>query len=275
MPVPAILLIADVLTGTLQFSKGQAILPAIVFILGLLRYRATRTRLVVAAIPILLMFQVLVPTIQYGRAELQAQYGNIDSGSLSDRLDILSRYAFGNTGASQFAQTNSALERFYYAPTMAAAVVQYDSGQYGESLLDVFTVFIPRFIWPNKPVYNVGARFNLAVANSIESASWMGIYTEAYWNLGWLGLPVIMIPLALAYWALGRLAIIILKQAKWLHFPVAFLAAYSGMRIDGDIVSTQVVSIFLCFALHYGATIMDKWLSALFSTSGGSARNNG
>ena len=151
---------------------------------------------------------------------------------------------------------------------MAAAIVQYDSGQNGESLRDIFTVLIPRFLWPNKPVYNVGARFNLAVADNPESASWMGAYVEAYWNLGWFGLPLVMVPLALAYWALGRLTIVILKEAKWLHFPVAFLAAYTGMRIDSDIVTTQVTSILICFVLHYGAGILDRWAGAFFGRMG-------
>ncbi len=261
--LPTLLLSADILTGALQMNKGEVIFPLIVYSLGLCRYRASVRRLAAAAAAVLLMFVTLVPAVQFGRAELERRYGSIDAGDLNERFEILSQYVQrGGTGDSATSEMNS-FARLYYANATVAAVNQFDAGQPGNSLADAYTIFIPRALWPDKPSFDVGARFNLSVVGDANSSSWMGIFAEAYWNLGWIGVPLVMIPLAGAYHLLGRMAIGIQKQSKWFHFPVALLNVLMGMRVDAEIVETQLALFVMCMIIYYFASTVETPLRSL------------
>ena len=59
---------------------------------------------------------------------------------------------------------------------------------YGKSLFKIFISFIPREIWPSKPLDTnlliVGIRQNAFVGGSSQSVTLLG---EVYWNFGWIG----------------------------------------------------------------------------------------
>src|SRR5450759_2142370 len=51
-----------------------------------------------------------------------------------------------------------------------------------------FSTFIPRIIWPDKPVITYGHEFTFLVTGAEGSGgSGAGFFGEAYWNLGWSG----------------------------------------------------------------------------------------
>jgi hypothetical protein len=55
-------------------------------------------------------------------------------------------------------------------------------------------VAIPRFGSPEKPNLNL-FRVNMLAINNPNSLCWPGRYAEAYWNFGWIGIPVLLISL--------------------------------------------------------------------------------
>ena len=267
--IPTALLCADMATGTLLLSKGAVLFPLIVYILGLCRYSASYGRLGVAAVTVVLVFNTLVPAVQYGRAELEKRHGYIDSGDLEERLEILSTYLTSGARADSAAAELSPLARFYYAGAMTAAVAQYEAGRPGKTLADAYTILIPRAIWPNKPVYDVGAQFNLSVVGDANSSTWMGIFAESFWNLGWIGIPIVMIPLAIAYGVLGRMVIVILKESKWLHFPVALFGVWMGMGVDSGIIQTQFALFVGCMIIYFFANLIESPLLKLLGIASG------
>ena len=267
--IPTLLLCADIVTGALLLSKGAVVFPLIVYILGICRYRANFARLSAAAVTVILIFNTLVPAVQFGRAELGRRYGYIDAGDLSERSAILLRYFTEETPVGSPVSQLSPLARFYYANAMAAAAAQHDAGRPGTTLGDIWTILVPRAIWPEKPIFNVGSQFNLSVVGDPNSSTWMGVYAEAYWNLGWFGLPIVMIPLAIGYAIMGRWTILILKQSKWLHFPVALFNVWAGMRVDADIVLTQFVIFVGCCIIYLVANILETPLLRLLGIGSG------
>jgi hypothetical protein len=257
LPIAAALAALSVSSGAVTFSKAQTILPFIMFAIAFLSGRTSLRRIAFATVGVLSLFQVMVPAVQYGRAELEQRYGSIDTGSLGERLEILGQYFFDSERAVSLIEVQNSWSRFYYAPSEAAAIDQYDTGQPGNSLADSLIILIPRALWPEKPIFDVGSRFNLSINGNAESSSWMGIYSEAYWNFGWLGIPLVFVPLALAYLFIARSTISILKRARWLHIPVAFLGMFMGMRVDSDIVQSQFAPAVFCFAVYKIADFFD------------------
>jgi len=247
--IPTLLLGADMLFGTLQFAKVNVLLPLILYLLGLITTWWSPRTLISAAIVVWMTFLTLVPAVQYGRAELERRTGNINIGTVSDRLEALGNYINDTSASVEKAREFNSLSRMYYAHVMAASVTGYDNGNPGYSLYNVLTILIPRSLWPSKPVYNVGAAFNLMVVGDDNSSTWMGLFAEAYWNFGWWGLPIMLIPLALAYEVASRLAYDILQRERWLHFPVVMLGAWCGMRSDSDFATTQFAMLTVIFLL--------------------------
>ena len=264
--IGTILVCTDVVVGILQFAKGQVILPLIVYILAVLQHKSNARRLTVAAAVVIFIFQTIVPMVSFGRSENQLRYGNISQGNLAERVEIMESYF--TEGAKQQIDRGDfqgTLARISYGTVAAAAVKLHDSGQPGDSLLGLFYFFIPRALWPDKPIFDAGGRFNEAVTGNATSFSWMGIYVESYWNLGWLGIPIVMFPLSAIYIFLGRMTIRVMTLGKWLQFPAVLLSMFMGLRIDGEIISDQTASTLICLIVWMLATPLDRLVRAFIA----------
>jgi hypothetical protein len=82
--------------------------------------------------------------------------------------------------------------------TQLVKVKKEDGFYYGETMLYLTYVFIPRFLWPEKPIIQQGAwfaeRIGLAYRNEagfVNNSINMTIYGEAYLNFGYLGIVLI------------------------------------------------------------------------------------
>ncbi len=266
--IGTVLVCTDVVVGVLQFAKGQVILPLIVYILAVLQYKSNARRLIVAATVVFFVFQTVVPMVTFGRSENTLRYGNIAQGNLAERIEIMESYF--TEGAKQQADRSDfqgTLARISYGTVAGAAVKLHDSGQPGDSLLTLFYFFIPRAIWPEKPIFDAGGRFNEALTGNATSFSWMGIFVEPYWNLGWIGIPALMLPLSAIYVFLGRMTIRVMTLGKWLQFPAVLVAMVMGFRVDGEIVSDQVVSMVVCMIVWAFATPLDRLVRAFIAKS--------
>ena len=271
--IGTILVCTDVVVGVLQFAKGQVILPLIVYILAVLQHKSNARRLVISASVVFIVFQTIVPMVSFGRSENQLRYGNIMQGNLSERIDIMESYF--TEGAKQQADRSDfqgTLARISYGTIAGAAVKLYDSGQPGDSLSSIFYFFIPRSIWPDKPIFDAGSRFNEAITGNAASFSWMGIFVEAYWNLGWIGIPTVMLPLSAIYVFLGRMALRVMSLGKWLQFPAVLLGMVMGFRADGEVISDQVASTLVCVIVLAFMTPLDRLVRAFIAKQRG-ARN--
>lgn len=266
--IGTILVCTDIMVGVLQFAKGQVILPLIVYILAVLQYKSNGRRLAIAAAVVFIVFQTIVPMVSYGRSENQLRYGNISEGTLAERIEIMERYfTDGAKKQADRSDLQGTLARISYGTVAGAAVKLHDSGQPGDSLLTLFYFFIPRAIWPEKPIFDAGGRFNEAVTGNATSFSWMGIFVEPYWNIGWIGIPAIMLPLSAIYVYLGRMTTRIMTLGKWLQFPAVLLGMVMGFRVDGEIVSDQISSTVVCMIVWAFATPLDRLVRAFIAKS--------
>lgn len=82
--------------------------------------------------------------------------------------------------------------------TQLVKVRKEDGFYYGETMLYLTYVFIPRFLWPEKPIIQQGAwfaeRIGLAYRNDagyVNNSINMTIYGEAYLNFGYIGVVLV------------------------------------------------------------------------------------
>ena len=180
------------LVGFLGLSKLNTILPVIMLVLGWWLSGAMRKQaLVLAALLMAFYFGGLAEIVGVGR--FNSTYDPVKN-SIEERAIIVVETARQLSDLTVSGDDSFLLNRFTLAPFQAYFMSLYDSGAPGDSLQYAGVVLVPRALWPDKPIIQPGAEFDL-IFRGYESESHLGIsfVAEAYWNLGWPGLVLISI----------------------------------------------------------------------------------
>ena len=135
----------------------------------------------------------------------------------------------------------ASLSRLSYVNAATLVIALHDQGSPGNTLEHLFVVLIPRFLWPDKPLLTLGSMDLYTLATGQEGTSISpGLFAEAYWNFGWLGLPLLMVPMGIMLQALSRLMTGYVAQNRWIFLPAIFLAIQIGTRVDGTYVIDMI-----------------------------------
>ena len=128
-------------------------------------------------------------------------------------------------------------------------------------------MFVPRVLWPEKPIITkLSNEFNVAATGNPKSASGPGIFGEAYWNFGWSGL-LIVIPYAVILSVLSLYSLRMVRAARWFYFPMVMYAMQIGFRVDGFFVSNVVGPCALLVAMHFLMVGIERGVLPLFRTA--------
>jgi hypothetical protein len=141
----------------------------------------------------------------------------------------------------------------------------YDTGVPSPSLDLLLATFIPRFLWPDKPIITqIGVDFNFAATGSQTSSSAPGLFADAYWNFGWSGVALLMVPLGAIFGYISVFALNVLTLRRWIYFPLVFMGMKMGLRTDGFIVADIVGTVVLMIAGYAILTLLEHLLLAVF-----------
>ncbi|MDG4550487.1 MAG: hypothetical protein P9F19_14170 [Candidatus Contendobacter sp.] len=217
--------------GLLSFGKLATLQPLLIFLLGLyLRLQNTKMLVVLFAIMIAALILLSKPI-----GEARVLLMSSSDTSLLARFDILQQVFMTTTDDSNHGGMWS---RLCYTTSQVAAVDLYEKGQGGNDVELLGWVFLPRAIFPNKPIITrSGVEFNVKVTGFDTSSTGMGLFVSGYYNLGWLGLIFASI---LAGWILAIFAAIsrsVISSSSVILLPVGLLGSFMAFRIDGHFVA--------------------------------------
>jgi len=247
----------EMLIGVLAFNKTELLSTLLMFLLGFMWPRPTFVRLAVAAFLIVLTYTSVVPIVNSGRAELWNKYGSLGEADFSERLDILVRAK----DAPADPTASRGLTRLSYTNQATFAVHEYDSLRPGSSFIYVLAVFVPRALWPDKPIITqVGKDFNASATGNEYSSSSPGLFAEAYWNFGWPGVVLVMAALGAILAVFSRYTLWVIHSGLWFYFPVVLIALRMGFRTDGFFVGDIAGASVLAVALHVLLTPLHRAL---------------
>lgn len=263
-----ILLPIDLAVGLLTFAKTEVMLTLIVTFLAFLHGRITITRIMLGLTIIFGIYSQLDPIVHYGRAKGWRQFRDAPI-SLSNRVELLRSYTDQQALPFELANRQTALSRLCYLNAAAMVIRYFDTGEPGWSMANAFIVVIPRFIWPNKPeITSVGKELYTRATQYDGSSISPGLFSEAYWNFGWLGLPILMIPLGVILSLFSRYSIGVMRREAWLHLPAVLLGVSVGVRVDGwyvaDIIGASATALvyatlFFFIERHAGQQPANAW----------------
>lgn len=246
-----LLTIIDSIVGLVQLSKYAAMFPAMMLPIAYLYNRVTLRRL-------LLVVGIMVP-LYFAIADIVTDARGMVTRSetgravLSETTQVLSARAAGED------QTDvSGLElqigwaRLSYVNAGAYAISLYDQGIPGDTLRDIFIVWIPRIVYPDKPIItDIGREFTFRANGNYNSSTSPSIPAEAYWAFGWLGVALFAALTApvLALWSIYN--VVALQREAWHLLLVVALGLRTGSRIDGMLVPDIVGPISAAVVLHF------------------------
>ncbi len=244
--VPISLVVLEAAFGLLDFNKTDVVAPVLVLLMAWLSKGFSLPRIAFCVGVISLIFAVMFPFVNAGRAEMVEHYGSIEGAGIPERTEIASHYFEGTktTGSKE----EESLVRFVYVSCATFALSLYDNGHPGDTLSTLPAMFVPRALWPAKPnMVEIGREFSYMANGNANSLTAPGWFAESYWDFGWFGPWIFMIPLGIVLQLWSAASFYIVRNGKWLYFPVCLLGVKVAQSPDGFIVLNVVDPII--FAL--------------------------
>ncbi len=245
------LTIIDSIVGLIQLSKYAAIFPAMMLPIAYLYHRVTMRRL-------LLVIAIMVP-FYFVIADVVTDARGLVSRSeegravLSETTQVLGARAAGdNQARTDVPELQIGWARLSYVNAGAFAISLYDQGIPGDTLRDIFIVWIPRIVYPDKPVItDIGREFTFRANGNYNSSTSPSIPAEGYWTFGWLGVGLFAALTApiLALWSIYN--VVALQREAWHLLLVVALGLRTGSRIDGMLVPDIIGPISAAVVLHF------------------------
>jgi hypothetical protein len=246
--------------GLVTFAKTAILFPFLMFLLAYFSQRASLWRNLGALGATLFLFTFVVPIVSFGRDEVHSRG---DRASVAERLAIIASY-FGRRDSFEVEEKIQDVLRLSYVNQSALAIDMYDNGRPGNSLDNAWAVFIPRMLWPEKPIITQVGRDFTVLAGAPENSTAPGIFADAYWNFGWAGVVGIMAAVGVLFGILSRYALSVMATGAWVQFPIVMLAMKTGMRVDGFIISDILGASIILFFLYLGVKAGERLIVMLF-----------
>lgn len=249
---------ADFLITILSFSKQQIVMSMIFPILGYFLATKNLQRSIILSGLAALVFVVSQPLVSYSRDAAQAaSFQGLVGLGYADRVEIVGDYINGQEIVRAVGTHDDAQiwwTRFESSAKQALAMRFHETGLASHSLAQLPILFIPRAIWPNKPIIvGPGVEFYYLVTGRETNHMAITVYADLYWQFGWLGILLFCPVMGAVMAIMTRLTLPEIRSMNFIYFPAVLIAmnysliAFNGFLING--ILTSGVLFFLYFLL--------------------------
>lgn len=250
-----ILTLVEGVSGLLQFNKSVVLLPMVALLAGL-GWRFGVKRVIVPGFAVLALSFVLIASPV---STARNTYGVASRVGLGQRIDLLAGALFRPKEAP-VERVSTIWARFCYITTQGAALNLYDNGVPGDSFRMLGWSFLPRFLFPMKPIMtSAGTDFQYQVTGQVGSATGQGVFADGYYNLGWWGVIVAGIGVGFILGITSTFARQVYELRAIMWMPFALLGSFMAFRIDGNFLADfWSPFVLILYALFAGAALMES-----------------
>lgn len=251
---------------TLSLSKAEIVTAMLLPALGGFLAHRKRKRLVTNLAVIALVFMLAQPWVHFGRGIIASETGTINQAGYVERLDLLGRYISGERIADRsHDQVQSWWMRLNFSQVQSYAMDAYDSGRPGSTLSDGWMYFVPRIIWPEKPIMDGPGRSFYSLVTGRDGTSFLAlsVFGDLYWQFGWIGVIVLCPLIGWFFSSLSWRSMSIMQNRQFIMMPVVLLAlnmALLGMNkylVNGIIAVIPLYYSYL-FAMAVAARTLKR-----------------
>jgi hypothetical protein len=253
------ILVLEILNGLLAFTKYQIIYAMLALAMGVWIVTHSKKFIVATLVILGVVFAVINPVVTLGRAHLDY---DANTNTLATRIGIVADVfiALSNPDATFLIMQNERIvkmdlkpmnklegrvqavgRRFDVASIQGYLVNEYNNGRAGNTLSEFWVAFIPRIIWPEKPIVTrPGGELNAKYYNDPNQthSSMAPTYSaEAYWNYGPAGVVIVSVLLGAALGWLTRYALAAIAGVRPEYFIIAVPAAIWACFVESWVVS--------------------------------------
>ncbi len=241
-------LIALTFLSLISLNKSVLLYPALIAVLGIISFKINVRRIIIGSAVIVTLFALINPVTNYTRIRNLQEHGQSGQASLRERLGYAQEYM---NGEKLPGEEIPAIARVDYVMPAAFVIYQFDNGMPSDELKNSGYMFIPRFLWRDKPI---SSNSGLVISQllGIQSVNQIGVTTFAdlYWNAGWWGL-VLVLPLGIYFGAMTIATRNILADGDWIMFPFVLSIFAMSLNLDKDYMAALVIPVFINTGLYY------------------------
>ena len=156
---------------------------------------------------------------------------------------------------------NFAWMRFVQAPAQAAAIQFRLDGDHGDSFELLKWAFVPRLLYPDKPIITPGVDYQIRLTGTdIGGSAAPGYWADGYWNYGWFGVVFVSLVLAAFFAWFTQFNIQALTTGSLFLFPLMFMGIKMGYRVEDWFASGTINSIPFMIIIYYVCKLCNaKW----------------
>lgn len=171
---------------------------------------------------------------------------------ISDLSLLTDELASKNERQNELAGQGSALAtavsfawmRFVQAPAQAAAIQFNLDGDEGDSFELLKWAFIPRLLFPDKPIITPGVEYQIRLTGRDDGGSASpGYWADGYWNYGWFGVVFVSLILATFFTWFTQFNLQAISSGSFYMFPLMFMGIKMGYRVEDWFASGTINSI--------------------------------
>lgn len=247
--------------GLIILNKTQALLPLVALFAGIGRRTGFKPLAVPATILLLGIFLLISGPIN----TVRNIYGASSYISFENRLNGLIG-GLKNSAVKSVETDYYPWARFCYIPSQSAAVSLYRNGQGSSDYDNIPWVFVPRFLFPEKPILtSAGQNLHYDLTGFRNSSTGIGIFVDGFYNLGVVGVLLSGALTGLILGCTSAFAQGVLQRRVALLIPLALSGSYMAYRIDGYLLGdfigpfVQLLYFFVIAILFKAVVRAERW----------------
>lgn len=249
-----VLVVLYAIGGMLLLNKSQVLLPLVAFFLG----HAWRKGVRRTFIPGLALLIALYLAIGSPVTTARNLAGSMVDGDWNYRISLLWS-GLWTPDQDSIEAINHPWSRFCYTPPQAAALDLYDAGRGGDDFPKMGWTFVPRFLFPNKPIMtDSGPDFHYKISGNMNSSTGHGVFVNGYYNAGTFGVLIVAVSVGFMLACTSAFAATAFSMRSPLWLPVALLGSYMALRIDGHFLADYVGPFVLILYAVIGTAIIKE-----------------
>lgn len=250
-----IVLISELITAVMTFSKMAVLLVFFSVMFGVyLANRSLKKVIMLGLLAIVFYVFVLSPFVTYSRIYFRAG-GAVD---LNQLFNASESYANKRNDLSEVLPgVQSWWSRLCYTNAQVFVMNQYQQNISGNSFDSILWIFVPRLIYPDKPVFSDAKELTKMIQGvEVNNNITAGIFAEAYWNGGILCLFFMCVYIGALFFFLGRFAVGVVIDKRYQYMPLLMMGIGLGYSIDSWFVPTFAGTIIEWIFFYYIITFL-------------------